>query len=92
MKTFTIKAAWLLALTSLLWLASLPAAGVVADRLHYRAQAEASIGASHAGEQLLVGPSLLYGLPGAPRGAARMLLDRHRIDHRLHGTLVLVGS
>lgn len=58
MKKFGSKAAVLLAMVFLLWIAAQFAAGVVTDRLRYRTEAQQSIAASHAGAQILVGPAL----------------------------------
>ncbi len=58
MKPFVFKALSFLALLWVLWIASLMAAGVVSDRLRYREAARQALGASQAGEQLVVGPVL----------------------------------
>jgi inner membrane protein len=59
MRAFGIRAAIYLATLLVLWLALSMVAGVVADRLNHKSEAQASVGQSHAGPQLVAGPTLL---------------------------------
>ncbi|MBX7229481.1 MAG: cell envelope integrity protein CreD [Burkholderiaceae bacterium] len=59
MKVFIAKAGVYLGVMLLLWSGVGMVSEVVRDRLNYKHEAEQSIGQSHAGAQLLVGPSLL---------------------------------
>lgn len=58
MRAFRSKAAGFAALVAVLWAASQMATQIVQDRLNYRGAALASIAASHAGAQRVIGPAL----------------------------------
>ena len=59
MKNFIAKAAVYLVVMVLLWIGVAMVSHVVQDRLDYKQEAEHSISQSHAGPQLLAGPTLL---------------------------------
>lgn len=59
MKNFIAKAAVYLVVMVLLWIGVAMVSRVVQDRLDYKREAETSISQSHAGAQLIAGPTLL---------------------------------
>jgi inner membrane protein len=59
MKSFAMRAGMYLAAMVLLWIGVTMVAGIVSDRLQHKHVAQASISQSHAGAQLLAGPTLI---------------------------------
>ncbi len=59
MKSFAMRAGMYLAVMVLLWVGVAMVGGIVSDRLQHKHEAQASISQSHAGAQLLAGPTLV---------------------------------